>query len=153
MVKRRGYSLVELTVVLVVIAALTALAGMLSVAVLRDNTGRQAETNAWRVLAAEQSHAQKWGSYSATGNNLTVEGLTVTTGPSDHPTVVSVALGVNGSLGIAVWRDEERCVLVQARSLAAGGAVTQPPGRAVTCHGQEALPRLEPQKPGGFGSG
>lgn len=144
---RCGYSLIEMAIVLTVIAALTGLLAAASLALYNDTKNRSAETNAWLVLASQQRHAQAYGSYTDNPEDLTEVGsVVVTAGPSDGPNVASIAVGTAGSVGIAVLRDGERCVLLQAKALDAGGEVATPKGATSTCHGQEALPGLEPAR-------
>lgn len=143
---RRGYSLIEMAVVLVVISILTGLVAAASIVLFDDTETRESESNAWLVLIAQQRYAQTNGSYTTNPDALgDVAGVGITTGPSDKPDIVSVAIGERGSLGLAVRRDGGRCVLLQAKALDAGGAVVRPTANSVTCHGQEALPGLEPE--------
>lgn len=138
--RRRGYTLIELAVVLSTIGLLIIIVGVTARSVLIDTRDREAEASLQQVLLAEQGFAQRFGTYTAFERDL--DGLTqvtVTNDPSDDASVVSVAVGVNGTLGLAVRRNNDECLLVRVASIDGGGAITRPSLKRYACAGVSAL--------------
>jgi prepilin-type N-terminal cleavage/methylation domain-containing protein len=122
---RHGFSMVELVVTMVVVAIVTVTVTMGSTAVLDENNNRAAQSNVQRVLIAQQTFATKYGTYTGFPDDLgQLTDIEVSSEVSDDPSVVSIALGVDGTIGIASRRDERTCVMVAAAAAAAGGAIT-----------------------------
>lgn len=146
-VKRRGYTLTEMVVVFFLVASMAAAIGAGTVTLLRDTTSRQAESAIQRVLIAEQSFARRHGGYTAFPDEISVAKVSIVASPSDAPDAVSAALGVEGSLGLAVRRSDEVCVLLQAGSLDSGRGVKSWTSARSSCDGSDALPLDEAEDP------
>lgn len=103
---RRGYTLIELMATFAIIAVLTIALGYITTTVLQDSKNRSAETNVQRVLLAEQGFAREQGRYSAYVSDIKApDGVNLTNALSQTPDQVSIAVGQQGSLGLAVRRE------------------------------------------------
>lgn len=145
--RRRAFSLIELVVVLVLIGLLAVIAYVTySKASAHANNGNAAG-QLHRVVSAELAFAGAYGQYASypgdlSGNGVGGHGLTIVTTPqiSTGPTVVSVAVGADGTLGVAVRATTGLCILERISSPANGAsasAPTLPPTQP--CDGQGAL--------------
>lgn len=138
---RRGFSLLELVFVFVAVAVVGIVLALTTTDVLESNEQRRAEGYANEVLVVAQGFAQRYGGFSGyPGDYGRFEDFDVVTGPSDGPEEVSVALGESGTLGVAVRRSDDTCVMWRATDLAAGGGskrISVP--RTAACDGVEAL--------------
>lgn len=143
--RRRGYTLMEVVVTFLIIGFIGVAMGVASTTLLDDSKARSSEAAAQQVLLAQRSFAELHGSYTAYTAELTVKELHLTNGISNTPEEVSVALGTNGTVGLAVRRSGETCVLVQAPALDAGGGAKHWRSNRASCRGGDALPSDEPE--------
>lgn len=138
---RRGFSLLELVFVFIAVAVVGIVLALTTADVLDTNAQRRADNHANEVLVAEQRFAQRHGGFTGYPADLgRFEDFDVIVGPSDGPDEVSIALGERGTLGVAVRRGDDHCVLWKAVDLAAGGGSQRlDPPRSAACDGIEAL--------------
>lgn len=138
---RRGFSLLELVFVFIAVALVGIILALTTSDVFENNSQRRADGHANEVLVAAQGFAQRHGGYSGyPGDYGRFDGFDVVVGPSDGPDQVSVALGEKGTLGVAVRRSDDVCVLWRAVDLAAGGGSERmSPPKTAACDGAEAL--------------
>lgn len=120
-VQRRGMTTTELIVVFVAISIVGMITAMAAVSVLDATKNRRADANVTEVLLAEQRFAAKWGQFTGRPEDLDdFDGFVVVEDPSTQPDEVSVAVGTQGSLGIAAKRGD-LCVTILAGAPDAGG--------------------------------
>lgn len=108
---RKGYTLLEILVTLGLVMILT-LIGVASYQTLSDNfANRNARGNVDRVVQAERVWAMRNASWTADPGSLqTGRGLTVTTGVSTSPNVVSIAVRGGTELGVAALSETGDCM-------------------------------------------
>lgn len=140
---RRGYTLMEVVIAFVLIGVIGAAIGVASTTLLDDSRDRRSEATIQRVVLAEQEFAQQHGSFTAYTPELSVQDAHLTSGISNAADEVAVALGVDGTLGLAVRRSGETCVLVQVPALDAGGGTKHWRSARASCRGSDALPSDE----------
>lgn len=134
----------EMVVTLVIIGLMTAAIGVGTRTLLTDSESRAAESNIQRVLLAEQRFAVRNGGYSAFVDDLgPVREVVLVNESSQAPEEVSVALGADGTLGLAARRDAEVCVLLRAGRLDGDGSTRTWTRSDAPCTGAEALPSTE----------
>lgn len=130
----------ELVTTMFVVGVLTVVVSMGSKSVLESNENRAADANVDRVLLAQQTFANLYGSYTGFPSDLgLIDGLTATVDISDGPSVVSIALGTAGTLGIAAKQDDNICIMISAEPLAAGGKVTKYESTGQACNASSVL--------------
>lgn len=148
---RRAFSLIELTVVLVILTVILALAfsSLASTTAHHDDT--LAVTNLDDVVLAEVRFAMSSGTFTSHPADLRLsDGLSVTRASSSGSSEVSVAVGVNGTLGVAVWSPTRgvchaRRITTVSASQPTVVRVAVPAGAA--CAGAAALPQGEAADP------
>lgn len=138
---RRGFSLLEVIVVLVIVALLAAVGSLTFTRLSGTTNEREARRRIDRVVLAERTWAVKNASWTNDANELVLgRGLTLVAGPSRTPGEVSVSVEDGLHLGLAATADGGSC---QAKYL--GDPLT---GRAETwvvipadqpCSGRSAL--------------
>lgn len=141
--RRRGFTLLELAITISILGLLSAGLVYAVGAVTATISAREAETLMDRVATAEMNFASVYGSYTAQPTDLTGLGreLIVVSGRATGFGQVSVALGDDGTLGIAAVDDRDRCIARYLTSLEAGAeqaTVTVP--ETSVCDGAVALP-------------
>lgn len=148
----RAFTLAELMVVLLVLSILAGLAGLSYSGTENDLFGSNAKSVVSTVAQAEQRFAVDYGTYTSYGpdlSSLVNRGITLTNSASTGAFNVSLALGNDGTLGIAVQASGSGgCESAQVAPLSAAGvtpanagaltATTIPAGTA--CTGENALP-------------
>jgi type II secretory pathway pseudopilin PulG len=146
----RGYTIIEIAVVIFIIGIFGVMVAIGAVAVLDTQTENLSSAHAQDVVLAQQNFAQRYGTYTGFPSDLPeADGYVVVTEESADATQVSVAVGVAGTLGVAVRTDDETCVHYRVPSLATGGsAVPVDLGPSSVCAGEEALPSGEARSEG-----
>jgi hypothetical protein len=140
MVRSRGNSLIELAVVFIGIAIVGVVLAVTTTDAISDSEVKRADQNADRVVVLQQRFAQQHGSYSGYPQDLgRVEGFNLTTEASSGPDVVSIALGEQGTLGVAARRDDRNCVVWRVYDLSSGGGAERIEADGSSCDGTEAL--------------
>lgn len=141
MVRSRGFSLLELVFVFIAIAVVGIVLALTTTDVLESNARRRADRHGGEVVIAQQSFAQRYGTYTGYPPDLgRFSDFDVVLGPSDGPDEVSIAVGVRGTAGVAVRRDENVCLMWKVIDLASGGGSKRlSPPRTAVCDGAEAL--------------
>jgi prepilin-type N-terminal cleavage/methylation domain-containing protein len=139
----KGFTLVELVVVLVIASLLAAFAGIGVTSMIGDASTASATGSIAEVQSAEIAFANGFGVYTPYPGDL--QGIpnvtTVTTGASTGPSSVSIAVGVDGTLALTAQSNSGKCVAEQVASESVGGAessVSLPAGTA--CAADNALP-------------
>ena len=149
MVRLRGNSLIELAVVFIGISIVGVVLALTTTDAISDSEVKRADQHADRVVILQQRFAQQHGSYTGYPPDLgRIEDFDVTVEPSPGPDVVSIALGEDGTLGVAARRDERNCIIWRVYDLAAGGGSERVEGDGSTCDGTQALGD-EPEAAGG----
>lgn len=151
--RTRGFTLVELIVVIIILSILAGLAGFTYAATQGTLTARSTGSELATVAQAEQEFAADYGSYSAYPSDLSgllPRGISLTNGASVGPFSVSIALGTDGSLGLAVRNSTgATCTLstVAPYVSSTGGTVANAGAVTITttpvgggCSGSAALP-------------
>jgi len=149
---RAAFTLIELIVTLIILGIIIAIMAINILQPFMVSTHeKSAKATLSRVQTAEQLFARDWGSYSAWSSDLSGVGADVTilnASVSHKPTEVSVAVGVNGTLALAVAIDASTCVFRQVEAVSEGGGSTEPTvNAAALCSAQAALPAGESQQP------
>jgi prepilin-type N-terminal cleavage/methylation domain-containing protein len=123
----RAFSLIEMVCVIAIIGLLVGV----GVANWTQLTGHQknsrADANLDRVAVTEAQVAKDWNTYTALGSDLADVGADLTLlngGRSTGETQVSLAVGDQGSLGMAVLSATKVCHLRLLAALSAGGGST-----------------------------
>lgn len=120
----RAFTLVEA----VVAAALAAILAAAALATLTKVSGQavaaEARANLDRVVVAQQRFAALYGTYTPLPADLGDLGgdLTTTTGVSTGPNLVSIAVGTDASLAVAVGDSRGNCHARRVDALDAGAA-------------------------------
>jgi hypothetical protein len=133
--------------------------GAFSFKVLIDWTNdTSAKANNDRVAMLQQVFAKDWGAYTPYGNDIVGVGNDLTLvdngGASTDSSVVSIAVGTDGSLGLATMSPSQECLRLRGYSLtsapvtAPGGLPGPSSGDTVSvdrpvsapCTGRESLP-------------
>lgn len=125
---RRGFTLLEIMVVVLILAILAAAFGIGATAVARRGDQVAARAAAERVIAAQQGFASSWGTYTPDPDDLDVSSRdhTVITGEVTEAQTVSIAVGehvdnlTGGSLVTATLGPAGSCVAVWVGPLASG---------------------------------
>jgi prepilin-type N-terminal cleavage/methylation domain-containing protein len=143
--KRRGYTLIELIMVMAITGIFGVVVTIAAREVLDSESSKVADSNAQDVISKEQQFSQKYGSFTGFPEDITpARGYVLVTGTSRGPKEVSVALGENGTLGVAAMRDGDTCVHYRVVALDAGGGSSRLSlGESAACRGEEALPASE----------
>ena len=144
---RLGYSLIELVVVLATISLLTIIAGVGAYTVLEDTQQNTARAAIHEVLLTEKVFSESWGGYTSYTDELSGPAdLTLVNGVSNDSSEISIAVGTDGILGLAVRRSTQECLFIRASSLASGGEVTALDSaiqKGIVCEGAGALSAKE----------
>lgn len=123
--RRHGYSLLELSVVVVLTAMAAAGAAVIGLHVVRATHATATKTMLETVTAAELAHAGRTGSYSTSTDVLgTLDGITVVSAASTRPGEVSLSLGDGGTLVIAMSDEEGVCHVRVLGDILGGAART-----------------------------
>lgn len=139
---RRGYTLVEIAVVLLVLTAISGI-GISSLLGTQEATNESTAKNHLETAVSTQlTYMQQYGRYAvSTGDldTLSFEGTTFTTGPSTDQFTISVVAGTS-NIGLAVEVDADQCVITSLDALGNGPEVViiSTTG-GVTCTGAAAL--------------
>jgi prepilin-type N-terminal cleavage/methylation domain-containing protein len=128
-VRRRGFTLMELMVTLTAIAVLAAIALPLSRTVILGNQQRVNSNALERVALAQQSHEARYGTFvsaeqagllsDALGNDLTL-----TSGASQGPSEISMTVTNSGQLMMAVLVGGDVCNAMWLEPALRGGQRT-----------------------------
>jgi prepilin-type N-terminal cleavage/methylation domain-containing protein len=142
-VVKRGFSILEMIAALVILLVVSI--GVVTVYVQVRNQGyeRLGRARLETVLQAEYARVVSGGVFSDEPADLRAltSDVSLTTGASFDPATVSIALGEDGSLGLAVALPNDDCLLAGVSSPTAGLTVLYPayPDDA-PCHGALGLP-------------
>lgn len=151
----RGFTLLEIVVTLVILTILMGIAIVGFSRLVNWVADNSANTNNNRVALTQQNFAKDWGNYTSYGEDILDVGNDISImengAPSTNPNQVSVAVGVNGDLGLATMSTSGACQRLRVTSITSssdaafnpvsGGdtvAVTRP--ESAPCTGQESLP-------------
>lgn len=145
---RKGFTLLEIVVTLVLLGIISGIGVTGTRAFLGRTSDSQAVATLDRVVLAQQSFANSFGGYASLPDDLTrlVRDTSLVSSPqvSDDPEVVSLAVGENGTLGLAVRSNSGMCYLRSITALNVGAqTVDAEAGEDQACNGAEALPNGE----------
>lgn len=154
---RRGFTLVEIAIVLTVSASLLLASAFTARSALVRNDRGQADLAIDRVVQAQVGHAAVHGlyAYSASGDDSELAGklpeslsrdLTLTHGMSTSPNVVSLAVGTEQTLVVAIQLADRSCRWRVTPSFASGGPSPQDVrtrDKTVVCDASQLLPGTE----------
>jgi prepilin-type N-terminal cleavage/methylation domain-containing protein len=140
--RRSAFTLIEVSAVVLIMGLLSGIMIVGAVKATSDTEAQQATLALASVTAVQADFAARYGGYTAWAADLRLpDGPFVTNGPSEGLRSVSLALGVDGTLGMAVSDRADQCVLQTIRPVVAGGqvwnVVTSDAG--VGCLGSTAL--------------
>jgi Tfp pilus assembly protein PilE len=139
-------------VVLIVLSILAALAGFTYSETQGALSSSSTKSVVLMVAQAEQRFSIDYSTYTSYGPDLSMlvdRGITLTNGTSTGPFVVSLALGTDGTLGIAVQATGSgACESASVAPLSVGGSTSLTSGVVTTsaiptstgCTGANALP-------------
>lgn len=142
----RGFSLIELVVALSILGLVGFITAISVSNVLSRNEDRRAEANAQLVALAQQRFSQRYGGYTGYPADLSgIKDVTVISGESRNPDEVSITVGVNGSVGMAVRKDAATCLLYTLGGPGTGlrGLTRADATSSELCIGASGLPATE----------
>jgi prepilin-type N-terminal cleavage/methylation domain-containing protein len=148
--RRRGYTLIELIMVIAITGIFGVVVTIAAREVLDSETSKVADSNAQDLISKQLQFSQKYGSFTGFPEDIPAVGsYVIVTSTSRGPKEVSVALGVDGTLGVAAMRDGDTCVHYRVTALEAGGGSSRLSlGESAACRGEEALPSGEGTRDG-----
>lgn len=113
---RKGFSLVELVVILAVMLAIAGILASSSAVGVRDTVGRSSAVTLDAVLVAQQSWASHSGSYTADASQLFTlsNDLSVTTDAPDRIGNVGMSVGSGGTLTLTTPSGAGNCHVLTA---------------------------------------
>lgn len=116
--RRGAFTLIELVVVIVLIG-IVSLIGAYSLGAFGQRFNQStAVASIYRVITAEHSFAETYGTYSSWPSDINPgQGITTTDGASTAAGMVSLALGTDGNLGLAAESSNGACTAVGLSSL------------------------------------
>jgi prepilin-type N-terminal cleavage/methylation domain-containing protein len=146
-----AFTLVELILVLAVLGLIASIVFSSMSSSRRGHREAMAAVTLNEAVLAQVTFAGTYGTYTGWPADLDLPGdLRATARPSTGPNEVSLALGVDGSVGIAVKVDDgRRCLARRLSSFSAQGpsATMVDLGDDALCSGVSALPEGEAASP------
>lgn len=135
----RGFSLVEVIVALLLLSMAGLLLTQVVAPMMRTSSDQVSAAGAQLVALRERQFATRYGGYTGFPDDLAeLEGVFVTDGTADGPDEVSIALGDQGSLGLAA-RLSEGCRFWLLEPAASGGELLDLGDLGEACHGASAI--------------
>lgn len=147
--QRRGFTMLEVVATFVLLGILAALATSgLSRAIARSDDAAAA-ASLDRVLLSQRTFANAFGEYASLPTDLRDLGRDVVVladpTPSTGSTEISIAVGEDGTLGVAVQSKTGTCIVRKVTPLSAGSeASVVPADGGGLCNGSRALPEGAP---------
>jgi type II secretory pathway pseudopilin PulG len=147
---RRAMTVTELIVAFILLGLLAALAGFGVTQIAERSRAETASTALVVVFDAQVQFAGIYGTYTPSAGDLELPSteITVVDRPSLGPSEVSIAVGTDGTLALALENVDGGCVGILASSLGAGA--TRVPATFTSgslCDARAILPAGEPPLP------
>jgi prepilin-type N-terminal cleavage/methylation domain-containing protein len=143
MYRRRGFSLIEFVVAVVILVVLAAIGTFTYRAIINKSANVSAESSIGRVEQSELGFATSFGFFTPDPTDLQPapgNDITLTTGNSTGPSVVSIAVGTDGSLGIAALSTSGSCETENVADASSGQQPTLTTlASSAACSGASAL--------------
>lgn len=139
----RAFTLVEMGATIALFGIIGAIAAGVYVTSVGSHQVAAAEVLLGDVVAAQKELAANFGSYTTWASDLGAvasNASLLSDGMSSAQDEVSMAVGTEGTLGLAVLVDADRCVLWRVASLSSGGRQLETDLKDGTCAGAHALP-------------